>query len=243
MSRVETTYSLPRRPSRAEVAAQAIEQRIREEGLAPGSLLGSRKELCETLGVAPSTVSESIKLLEDRGRIYTRTGPGGGVFVAEPGFVLRLARSIMLVSELGGEVADALEVRDILESAVIVNAAQAVHSKADCRKMLAAMRALKATRDMSEYYRLNLDFHTEVAALCDNEILRTIYVGLLEIVRARDPKLELLPGEDRAKLHATRTQVHQKIADAIVNGDVLAATVASKAHMRHGHAVATHSSH
>jgi DNA-binding FadR family transcriptional regulator len=233
-------YSLPRRPSRAEVAAQAIEQRIADEGLAPGALLGSRKELCETLGVAPSTVSESIKLLEDRGRIYTRTGPGGGVFVAEPGFVVRLARSIMLVSELGGEVADALEVRDILESAVIVNAAEAVHSAADCRKMLSAMRALKATRDMSEYYRLNLDFHTEVAALCDNEILRTIYVGLLELVRARDPKLALLPGEDRAKLHTTRTKVHQSIADAIVNGDVTAARAASKAHMRHGHAVATH---
>ena len=38
--------------------------------------------------MAPSTVSEVIKLLEDRGRVVTRTGPGGGVFVAEAGSVL-----------------------------------------------------------------------------------------------------------------------------------------------------------
>ena len=115
----ESDFTLPRRSSRAEVVAVAVETRIMDESLVPGTRLGTRRELGAMLGVAPSTVSEAIKLLEDRGQVTTRTGPLGGVFVAEPGLTLRLARSLMQVSGARMEVADALAVRDVLEPAVI----------------------------------------------------------------------------------------------------------------------------
>src|ERR1700753_3052414 len=97
----QLSYDLPRRESRAEAAAQAVEQRIADAGLQPGPRLrtrgelpealargprtgdaglqpghrlGTRSELRELLAVAPSTVSETIKLLEARGRVVTRTG-------------------------------------------------------------------------------------------------------------------------------------------------------------------------
>jgi DNA-binding GntR family transcriptional regulator len=88
---------------------------------------------------------------------------------------------------------------------------------------------------MAEFYRRNLEFHAEVAALCRNEMLQTIYRSLLEIVQARDPKLALLPGQDAGKLHAQRTQVHQDIVDAIAKGDVSAARAAARAHAKRGH--------
>src|ERR1700728_262255 len=100
-------FDMPKRPSLAESAAQAVERRIVEDGMAPGTRIGTRRELGDLLAVAPSTVSETIRLLEDRGRVVTRTGPNGGVFVAEPGVGLRLARSIMRVSGSEDEVAEA----------------------------------------------------------------------------------------------------------------------------------------
>src|SRR6201986_1664333 len=148
-----SSYELPRRESRAEADAQAVEQRIADAGLQPGPRLGTRSELGELLAVAPSTVSETIKLLEARGRVVTRTGPGGGVFVAEPGVGLRLARSMMQVSGSEFEVAYALEVRDVLESAVIVSAAEAAHPPADLVRMHKAMQALRDATETPEFSR------------------------------------------------------------------------------------------
>jgi DNA-binding FadR family transcriptional regulator len=189
------------------------------------------------LAVAPSTVSEAIKLLEERGRIFTRTGPRGGVFVAEPGVRLRLARTMMQVSGSNAEVADALEVRDALESAVIVSAASVSHPKRVLTPMLRSLTAMSESKDTAEFYRRNLDFHKEVASLCPNQILGAIYGSVLELVRSHDPKLELLPGQRQSDLHAARVQVHRAIADAIVAGDVRAADAAATAHSKRGHAV------
>jgi DNA-binding FadR family transcriptional regulator len=230
-------FDLPKRSSLAESAAQAVERRIVEDAMAPGTRIGTRRELGDLLAVAPSTVSETIRLLEDRGRVVTRTGPNGGVFVAEPSMGLRLARSIMQVSGSEVEVAYALEVRDILESAVICSAAEAAHMPPALAGMQRALRGLEEATETADFYRRNLEFHAEVAALCRNTVLQTIYRSLLDIVQARDPKLAVLPGQNARKLQERRARVHQDIADAIAKGDVAAALVAARAHAKHGRAV------
>ncbi|MCU1679949.1 MAG: GntR family transcriptional regulator [Amycolatopsis sp.] len=233
----DLAYDMPRRESRAESTAQAVERRIVQDRLEPGVRLGTRRELGELLGVAPQTVSEAIKLLEDRGRVVTKTGPRGGVFVAEPAVGVRLARSMMAVSGSENQVVEALEVRDILESAVIVHAAQAAHRAPELDGMLQALDRMRAATDTAEFYRRNLEFHAEIAELCDNEMLRTLYRGLLEIVQSSAPKLTPLPGQDPQKLRDGRAKVHADIADAIVRGDVTAARSAARAHAKHGRAV------
>lgn len=224
---------VPRRTSRAELVAEAVERRIVEHELPAGTRLGSRTELGTMLEVAPSTISESIKLLESRGRVVTRTGPGGGVFVAEPGVRLRLARTMMSVSGSTDEVAEALAVRNILEPEVIVSAAKAAHNRRALSAMLRALQAMDRASDTADFYRRNLDFHFEIAALCENRVLGAIYRSLLELVRSHDPRLRLLPGQDRRALHAKRFEVHKAIADAIAEGDVDAAATAAAAHSLH----------
>ncbi|HEY2057401.1 MAG TPA: FCD domain-containing protein [Amycolatopsis sp.] len=233
----DLAFDVPRRESRAEVTAQAVERRIVEDRLEPGVRLGTRRELGELLGVAPQTVSEAIKLLEDRGRVVTRTGPKGGIFVAEPGVGVRLARTMMAVSGSESQVVDALEVRDILEGEVIVHAARTAHSEPELAGMRRALERMQEAVDTAEFYRRNLEFHAEVAQLCGNEVLRTMYSVLLEIVQSRGPRLTPLPGQDQAKLHAVRAKVHADIVDAIVRGDVKAARAAARAHAKHGRAV------
>ena len=145
-----TSFTVPRRASRAEMVAQAVEDRIVEGKLDIGTRLGSRADLGERLGVAPSTVSEAIKLLESRGRVVTRTGPGGGVFVAEPGVRLRLARTMMSVTGSEDEVAEALAVRDLLECAVIIGRPSARTADALLAPMLRALRAMDSATDTAE---------------------------------------------------------------------------------------------
>jgi GntR family transcriptional repressor for pyruvate dehydrogenase complex len=234
---VDLAFDMPRRESRAEATAQAVERRIVADQLQPGVRLGTRRELGELLGIAPQTVSEAIKLLEDRGRVVTKTGPRGGVFVAEPGVGVRLARSMMAVSGSENQVVEALEVRDILESAVIVHAAQAAHGESELAEMRRALDRMLVAADTAEFYRRNLEFHAEIAELCGNEMLRTLYCGLLEIVQSSAPRLTPLPGQDPQKLRANRAKVHADIADAIASGDVTAARAAARAHAKHGRAV------
>jgi DNA-binding FadR family transcriptional regulator len=219
------------------MVSEAVEDRIVDQKLAPGTRLGSRADLGAMLNVAPSTVSEAIKLLESRGRVLTRTGPGGGVFVAEPGMRLRLARTMMSVTGSEDEVAEALEVRDLLESAVIVGAAERGHGRRALGPMLRALRAMDRASDTAEFYRRNLDFHAEIADVCGNRVLGAIYRSVLELVRSHHPRLRLLPGQDEAAVHDARFQVHQAIADAIVAGDVEAARAAADAHSLHDPAV------
>ena len=214
--------------------AQAVETWILDDKLLSGVLLGTRRDLGDRLGVAPSTVSEAIKLLEDRGRVVTKTGPGGGVFVAEPRVGIRLARSMMSVSgsEGEGEVAQALEVRNILEPAVILDAAETRHTTSEVEGMRRAMQAMRVAEDTTDFFRRNLDFHAEVARLGTNKMLRSIYCGLLEVVQSHDPMLALLPNQNRRALHARRIKVHQDISDAIEQGDLAAARTAARAHGR-----------
>ncbi len=210
-----------------------MEERIVSEGLAAGTRLGTRGELAAMLEVAPSTVSEAVRLLESRGRVLTRTGPGGGIFVAEPGVRLRLARTMMSVTGSENEVAEALEVRDVLESAVIVSAAERPHRRGALAPLRRALAAMDRAGDTAEFYRRNLDFHVEVAALSANAVLGAIYRSLLELVRSHDPRLQLLPGQDPEVVHAARHEVHRAIAEAIAAGDVEAARAAAEAHRLH----------
>ena len=231
-------FDLPKRSSLAESAAQAVERRIVEDGMAPGTRIGTRRELGDLLAVAPSTVSETIRLLEDRGRVVTRTGPNGGVFVAEPGVGLRLARSIMQVSGSEVEVADALEVRDILESAVICSAAEAAHT--------AARAGRPAARDAWNCGRRPRR-RTSIAAIwsstprsplcavtrCCGRSTGACLISSRRVTRS----WPCFRDRTRANCMSGGTRVHQDIADAIAKGDVAAALVAARAHAKHGRAV------
>jgi GntR family transcriptional regulator, transcriptional repressor for pyruvate dehydrogenase complex len=57
---------------------------IRTEGLFPGSRLLRERELIDRFKASKGTVREALKALETQGLIFTRSGPGGGAFVAQP---------------------------------------------------------------------------------------------------------------------------------------------------------------
>jgi DNA-binding FadR family transcriptional regulator len=74
---------LEARVSRAEAIARELENEIAGGTLEAGERLGTKQDLRRRFGVAVATINEAVRLLEIRGLIQARPGPGGGVFVAD----------------------------------------------------------------------------------------------------------------------------------------------------------------
>src|SRR3954470_9067409 len=74
---------LASRVSRAEAIARELEGEIAGGTYQPGDRIGTKGDLRARFGVAVATVNEAVRMLEIRGLIQARPGPGGGVFVTD----------------------------------------------------------------------------------------------------------------------------------------------------------------
>jgi DNA-binding FadR family transcriptional regulator len=83
------------RVSLGEAIARELEQEITGGELSPGQRLGTKEELRSRFGVALATINEAIRLLEMRGMLTARPGPGGGVFVTHASTRARLNHFVM----------------------------------------------------------------------------------------------------------------------------------------------------
>src|ERR1700716_1586114 len=82
------------RVSRAEAVARELEREILE-GQEPGVRIGTKDDLRTRFSVAVATINEAVRLLEMRGLIEARPGPGGGVFVSRPAARLALRPTVL----------------------------------------------------------------------------------------------------------------------------------------------------
>jgi DNA-binding FadR family transcriptional regulator len=62
--------------------AEVVKDWIAERGLKPGDRLPQERDLISQFGVSKGTIREALKALDAQGIIKTRTGPGGGAFIA-----------------------------------------------------------------------------------------------------------------------------------------------------------------
>ena len=199
------------RLSRAEALAREIEEEIAAGVLSTGDRLGTKEDLRLRFGVAVATVNEAIKLLDARGLVEARPGPGGGVFVASPASRKRGGPMIMGFEWTGAGLDDYIEVRNALEPP-IYNHAMRYRTEADVRALRVIVASMAANLDQPRACaRYNTAFHRRVARLCPNIPLRSFYVTLLDfyeqdLVAAQGMPEVLNPGN---------TEVHQHLVDAI----------------------------
>jgi GntR family transcriptional regulator, transcriptional repressor for pyruvate dehydrogenase complex len=62
--------------------AEVLKDWIAERGLKSGDRLPQERDLIELFSVSKGTIREALKALDAQGIIKTRTGPGGGAFIA-----------------------------------------------------------------------------------------------------------------------------------------------------------------
>jgi len=202
------------RLSRAEALAREIEEEISAGVLTTGDKLGTKDDLRQRFNVAVATVNEAVKLLDTRGLVEARPGPGGGVFVASPASRMRSGPMFMGFEWSGASMADYHEVRDALEPIIYRHAAQH-RTQADIRALRSILATMAAHLDQPRAYaRYNTAFHRRIAKLSPNAPLRSMYVTLLDFfendLAARD-----LP----SAVHPENVDVHRQLVDAIEHGD------------------------
>lgn len=209
-----TTLALSQR-TRAEQLAAVLDERIRSGDYAPGESMGTLESLRAETGFAYATVSEAVRLLRDRGILNIKPGRGGGLFVAEAGPVVRMRHTLLSVVDDATTVADAIELREHLESLIDVAAARH-RTDDDVKDLRTLLVAMKQAGTGEEFVRMNWTLHERIAAVCPNEMARAVYIGTLGRLATTSPRIARI---DARGYRRKRYQIHLRLVDAIASGD------------------------
>lgn len=176
-----------RRRKRPDIVADTIRDRIMETGLVPSDRIPADWLNPETLKVSRGTLREALKVLEFQGLITSKTGPGGGAFVAAIASenAIRILDNLFLFEP--PSISDIYAIRKLLEPELAASAA--VHGLSE-----EAFEALRSTIRLyedepataEEEYRqrlAELDFHAELARNSPNRLLGFVGVFLLSLLR------------------------------------------------------------
>jgi DNA-binding FadR family transcriptional regulator len=201
------------RVSRAEAVARELESEILA-GLEPGERIGTKEDLRQRYGVAVATINEAVRLLEVRGLIEARPGPGGGISVARPAARVALTHLVLGFKAGGDAHKDSLEVRDALEPLICRDAAR-YHRRADIRafEKIVDQMALHLD-DPAGYFKFNWALHRRIARLSRNGPLSTIYLTLLDYLEAGLDHAHYVDFDGKGNL-----EVHRELVAAIDEGE------------------------
>jgi DNA-binding FadR family transcriptional regulator len=203
------------RVSRAEALARQIEHDIQRDSLPDGWRLGTKGELRERFGVALGTVNEALRLLENRGLVATRPGPGGGLFVSSPSPHIRLSHLILGFNDGGATTADCLAVRNALEP-LVAEDARRHHTDADIAELQEILRRMAAAADSpAGFLEANWALHRRMAAISPNYVLQAVYGTLMDYIQNSIQDVQ----PDDVFRSSQNLAVHELLVAAIASGE------------------------
>jgi DNA-binding FadR family transcriptional regulator len=218
------------KPSRAETAADRMAALAADT--APGGRLGTKDELRGLCQVSVGTFNEALRLLQSRGLVTVRPGPGGGLFAAEQSPMVRLGNSVLALDAAQTDVAAAVRIRDALEPLLIEDALWhgSAADIAALRGELAPMGQAVQDQDPAAFVHANWRLHARIAAISPNTLLRSLYSSLLEIIESHT--LAVLPGGEQPLQDYIRERhaLHTALVDALEQRDRSRAIELTRAH-------------
>lgn len=188
-----------------------LRQRIYSGAYLPGELL-RQVQLSEDLNVSRTPLREALRILQSEGLVEAEGARGVSVSRADPGRLL-----------------NAYAMREMIDGLAARQAAERGAARAPglLEPLLAAQFVALDPWSPSDYLRLNVDFHTAIIGLAENEFLS----AQLAIVRMTTtlfaPTAQVC--SERAR---TAVEGHRDVVRAIVAGDGEAAERAARQHVR-----------
>jgi DNA-binding FadR family transcriptional regulator len=201
--------------TRGQAAADHLAAQI--AAMDEGDRLGTKKELSTRLGIAGATLNEAIRLLQERGLVTLRPGPKGGIFVSRPDPLARLGRSLIPLRDQPDLVEGALEVQESLQALTALNALRQ-RTEQDITELRRQLTLLEgAMTDDHAFAAALRQFDEAISAIGTNQILQTVYRGVLAYVEANERLDDALARSRADRRRALR--LHQQLVDAIVEQD------------------------
>lgn len=228
--RARTRIELPIPTSdqkRGQRVAFAILKEIADAGWPLGELLGSERELMERHDVSRAVLREAVRVLEHHQVAKMRRGPGGGLFVAEPGVAATTEAVALHLHRLAITPAQLFEVRTAVELAVLERGVESL----DDDDIAALRQALEAERAASvvELRDLAHGVHAVLAGTSGNRVLELLSRVLLRLTRIHqgpEPRRKL-----GARAASELADVHGRIVEAVVDRDVELARLRMRKHL------------
>lgn len=206
-----------------EAVMEQVQALVATGQLQPGDPLPSQRELALRFRVSHATVKEAMRGLAAKDIVSVEQGRG--TFVADRSIIAMSDIMRLFVDE--HHVDDLNEARRLIESEVVRLAAGRA-TEADLQEMRKALEAMKVEMATAGHYRnTNLDFHLALARASHQRAYTVIMELLISLVR--DFQQPLLRGFGR-KGPEYAVAVHQRILDAIVEGDADGAYAATQDH-------------
>jgi DNA-binding FadR family transcriptional regulator len=183
MAETAESFLTSSRISLGEAIARELEQEITGGELSPGQRLGTKEELRSRFGVALATINEAIRLLEMRGMLTARPGPGGGVFVTHASTRARLNHFVMGYKWNEATMADHHAVRNALEPLVCREAAQ-YRRESDLRVLEQMLETMENdSQDALTVLGHTWNLHRRIAKIIRNQPLRSIYLTMADFLQ------------------------------------------------------------
>jgi GntR family transcriptional repressor for pyruvate dehydrogenase complex len=211
----------------SEVVARHLADQIIDQQLPPGTRLPAEKEMIEAFDVGRSTLREALRLLETRGVLTIKRGPGGGPVVRRPRPEdLGDALSLILQFE-GASLREVIDARQALEPTIARLAAERI-SDAEVDSLQATIDTMRARAgDHAVFLDQNWIFHSTISEAAHSIPLRAFVDSLKSIWDGAFVGVRY-----SARRHHGVADAHQKIVDVLRQHDPEAATQAMNDHLR-----------
>lgn len=209
-----------------EVTARAIIRDIAAAGWPAGKLLSSEAGLMSTYGVSRAVLREAVQILEHLGVAAMRRGPGGGLYVREPGagatrdgLALQLARRGVTPLQL-------FEIRAAVEMEILERVIERIDHHGLARLHAVLERRRNARPNTSP--DIDQGWHVTLAGLSGNPVLELLTRVLVQLTELRWPQSDI--GEDPRSTGAV-VHAHDTIVSSIDERDVDLARFRMRRHL------------
>lgn len=175
-----------RQPRRPTEISERLKDAIVAQGLQPGDRLPQEQELMAEFKASKSTIREALGALQAQGLVRTRTGPGGGAFVAaiDADRAMELLGNYFFFNQ--PSVGDIYTLRKLLEPELAASVVGHLGEQ-DFKRLHDTVRLYDHTpANQGEEYRqrlAELDFHSVLAELCPNRVLGFVCGFLQNLLR------------------------------------------------------------
>lgn len=210
----------------SERVARELVNHIVDNNLVEGTKLPNEKQLVEVFSVGRTTLREALRLLETRGVITVRPGPGGGPVVRRPR-VDDLREGLTLIMQFdGGSLNDVLEAREALEPVMARLACERISADELASLRASVQRMRDSSDDHDVFLAENRLFHAVIADATGSSVLR-VFNGTLQSMADG----AVVGVEYTARRRLAVAAAHEKIVDALESGDHVAAESAMRDHV------------